>query len=381
MAEAACPKCGGKLPGDSATRGEDSSCPVCGFPLPSPANDAPEAAPAASREPAHDNGRGRRSRGRKIVALAGGLVVALAGLAVLGSLLYRSLFGGLGAYAYYVPEQTRSLARNDYQQLRESSLDEALLPRPFWIDSSGMNIHEEDIEELFDASPLQSVTGVAVVRTRNDEPLAGVCTHVEQTRKHAGVEYAEVAADPGAGGSGGLFIAKTGKRTYLVTRDEEAMKRTLERLQGRKKWRLRDPLQRVLDRVSRFDNYVVSEGGSGFFGAGQKHATGFGYTVTDEFAFEGVMIFAAEEEAESAVATFRRELAELRRADPLGPSPEQWQRTVELLASVRIQRHRSEVRLSAVWPTEAAQRVFQIRQDYGAWGRLGQFVQHFMKPF
>jgi hypothetical protein len=315
--------------------------------------------------------------------LAGALVV-VAGLLVLGWSLYRAFFGGLGAYAYYVPEQAGRLEYADFAQLRQSSLDKELLPRPLWIGSAGMNIAEEDIEEWFDASPLRG-TGIVVIRTRRDEPLRSVCTEIQHSRRHEGVEYAKVELDLTsslvAGDTGSFFIAKTGPRTYLLTRDEEAMKRALERLRRRQPSHLQDQLERVLKRVSRFDNYVVTEGGSGFFGAGEKQATGFGYSVTADFTFEGVMIFRTVAEAKAAVAAFRGDLDELRQAEPAGPSDAQWRDTVELLEAVRIKRKRDEVCLSASWPTKDAERLFEIRANALDWGRLGTFVQHFLKSF
>ena len=288
-------------------------------------------------------------------------VVVAVGVLYFAATFAWGLLGGSGLsrYASYIPKKTQAVLYYNIRALRDSDiledlgiedmLEELLKEAPL-----GLDLDMDNVRETFMA--ITKDGPVSVLRTEKDEDLEDLASEKpDDTKTYKGKDYIVV----GLGYYGRqMFLAKTGKATYCIAADEDALKDVLKRLDEGEKEELSDDLRQVLGKVKGHDHFFGASGDDGPFpGAEGAKAVGIGVSIGRSVSGRAVLVFDDDDDAEKFADMVEEQLekaveeGEEELDDPPDDMPDEMIEAMEIglkvIKGVSVSRSGDTVRLSA----------------------------------
>ena len=218
-----------------------------------------------------------------------------------------------GAFDNYVCDYPKFVGHIDFAEERNSDfykgltatdsmrLEQSLFSARCWFLSSfpewrsllNACLSEGGVDEVFMFSETDG-PGVLVVRAKREIPMVG------ERQSVSGIEYVTLRDK-------GVCVAKTGERTFCLSRGKAELEDALHRFADKRQPKLHDNFRRVLESIKEQDNYVAFEESAipqlwVQFAPGVE-ACGVGWSMSSSYDVKERSGFRAPAQAETYMAT------------------------------------------------------------------------------
>ncbi|RLI47887.1 MAG: hypothetical protein DRP09_21965, partial [Candidatus Thorarchaeota archaeon] len=229
------------------------------------------------------------------------------------------LFGGLGDFAYYVPDDASGMVYINVDELRDSELEVVSelfdsADKMVKGNSLPLEITSDDVKEVFVILGSDPEKITIVMKTAEDMDLDEIVKDYKKNnvKSHKDIDYVQVGSR-----YQGMYLAKTDKKTYCMSGDEENLKSVLKQFSRKKKTELDDALQDALDFVDGEDHFAVMNtssargmpgiGGMGMM-FGKAEAMGIGVSINSSIDVKATVFFEDKDDAADLAEDMEKEL-------------------------------------------------------------------------
>ena len=300
------------------------------------------------------------------------------------------LFGGIGDFAYYVPDDASGMVYISVDELRDSDLE--IISELFDSademvkgNSLPLKIASDDVKEVFVilGSGPEKIT--IVMKTAEDMDLDEIVKdyNKDNVKSHKDIDYVQIGSR-----YQGMYLAKTDNKTYCMSGDEENLKSVLKQFSRKEKAELDDALQDALDFVDGEDHFAVMKTSSaqGMPGigdmsmmVGDAQAIGIGVSINSSIDAKATVFFKDKDDAADLVEEMEKGLEEgIEELEDMldearGREKEQMETALQMMKAIDIDQSGKAIEFEWDYDTDE---VNELLDDF-----VGEIKRNFMQEF
>lgn len=300
------------------------------------------------------------------------------------------LFGGLGDFAYYVPDDASGMVYISVDELRDSDLE--IISELFDSademvkgNSVPLEITSDDVKEVFVILGSDPEKSTIVMKTAEDLDLDEIVKGYKKNnvKSHKDIDYVQVGSR-----FQGSYLAKTDKKTYCFSGDEDNLKSVLKQFSRKEKADLDDVLQDALDFVDGEDHFAVMKtssarsmpgiGGMGIM-FGKAEAMGIGVSINSSIDAKATVFFEDKEDAADLAEEMEKGLEEgIEEFEDMldkarGSQKEQMETVLEMMKAINLDQSGKAIEVE--WDYDTGE-VNELLDDL-----VGDIKRNFMQEF